>query len=86
MGTWVRWRQVRAAREAALIVIDVWRGVARDHGKWQAADALDLVARGRGQLPYLRRLWRACPRGLERLRQVALDDMTGAGAPPRWME
>ena len=78
-------RRVRAARRAARIVIDVWRDLDRDHGAWRGADALDLVARGGGQLEYLRLLWGRCPRGLERLRQVALEDMANAGAPGDWM-
>lgn len=78
-------RQAWAAREAARVVIDVWRDLDRDHGAWRAAAALDRVARSGRQLAYLRLLWERAPRGLERLRQVALEDMATAGAPPNWM-
>lgn len=83
--TRMTWRQIRAADRAAAIVIDVWRDVAREHGHTRGADALDAVARAGRQLEYLRILWQR-PRGLERLRQVALDDMRNAGAPGNWMQ
>jgi hypothetical protein len=79
------WRQIRAADQAAAIVIDVWRDIARDESHTRGADALDAVARAGRQLEFLLLLWRR-PDGLERLRQVALDDMQVAGAPGKWTE